>query len=141
MTHDRFSTSAEAEAYVHAIGGSSIYTSGARPRLPRCDSPKFAVADDNYRPVSGKTATCECVSRDNPLPGCAWLTQRHAEVLELDGEFLVKTPPERISTETVDGVRLSRLQARLLTTEDRDRARSHWPVRESDAEYTRRRTR
>lgn len=143
MTHSRFPSSATAEAYIHAIGGSSIYTSGGRPRLPNCGAPKFAVPEDNYRPVKGKSASCECVTRDNPLPGCPWLTERHSEIIELEGEFLVYIDPREvgITAETVDGIRLNHIQASVLSHAEVHRARIHWPIRESAAEYAQRRSR
>lgn len=143
IVHSRFPSSASAEAYIHAVGGSSIYTSGGRPRLPRCDSPNFTVAEDNVRPVRGKSASCACVTRDNPLPDCPWITTRHSEIVELDGEFLVKRADteDSITAETVDGVQLNHGLAIVLSNAELHRAIGHWPLRESDAAYVDRRDR
>lgn len=141
MQH-RFTTAAEAQRYIRAMGRSRLYTVGSAPPLPRCDHPRWTGESVRGR---GKVAPCSCTSRTDVNPGCPHATMQHSNVRELRGAFFVDADEREPSVAgervDVDGseVVLNRVPSRTLTRAEHAESRAHWPVRETDEEYTGRR--
>lgn len=76
--HDFGSDRNAAERYALALNRSSHYRRGGRPPLPRCDSPKWGDSIVNQAP--GRHPECPCLSRDEPLESCPYVTRNHVPV-------------------------------------------------------------
>jgi len=110
-----FGTDAQpAHDYVQALGGSSAYTDGGRPRLPRCDSVRGKGWTDPDVKQGAACPECACTARAAPDASCDYCTKKAAAVWKItagarDGDHFVvevdgRTPDEG---EVIDGVDLS----------------------------------
>lgn len=91
-----FASREEAERHATALGRTSVYTAGGRPRLPRCDSGKWD--DPQIRQGRLCRAPCPCKRRDQPDPTCPYVTTADAEPIALsDGTYAV--PVTRVHVE------------------------------------------